>query len=251
MSRFFVVVGVLLALLLNVVALPISFDFAKAKKGWAGADVEEIATTNLRLEAATTTLSGFFVASSYSGATCGNFLLDTVLPLNRCIPDVLEMTNSPYVKYTLKSNNQAQAQGFKDSSCHNSAPKAKFIQFPGGMCMASDNSPYSMLFSYSPTRPVHPEMWTTKTYGNNKCTGLAWVAQVFTTGCLPSNATSVMLSCTSTNGAMVYNTPDCTGPFSYSGAPLPLAPDDTTCTFEKPYYQLEGCSQVKPKQLPA
>ena len=159
MARIFVVVGVLLALLVNVIAVPFTFDLAKATNKWETVEFEET-ETNLRSSAATS-MNGFITGTTYMGASCSSYLVDTVLPLNRCIPDVFGMTNSPYLKITLLSNQKGQLQGFKDYSCHNSAPKAKFTQFPAGICTPTDDG-HSMMFGYAPTRPTHTEMWTTK-----------------------------------------------------------------------------------------
>ena len=117
-----------------------------------------------------------------------------------------------------------------------------------------------------------------RTYGNNVCTGQNYVAQVFTSGCLSVNSTySAILDCgnykyvvvvvvvsfvlfcsrlvdlyifylvAAPHGPAIYSTGDCTGGYSVIGGPLPLVHNDISCTVEKPYYQLEGCSQVKPK----
>lgn len=236
MFRFLVVLVVVCALFYNAMSVSMP-QYSVDISSWADAEVQE---TNLRAEAKPEPLNGFIVFSISMDTSCNSNSVQTVMPLNRCIPDEMGLSGSRYFKGTMLPNMKIKTQGYTDSACHTMGRQAKFKNFPVNMCMPMGTDT-SGRFWYSPNRPTYPFLYGTRTYGSNECNGKNYVSHVYTGGCFNGDTGTTSMSMDCVMGIVSFDGPNCSGPYTVLEVPRFL--NVSQCEKQGRYFGKTGCSQ--------
>jgi len=223
-------------------------------------EIEEVSTGNLRATAMSGPLPGFVEQWTFTGSDCNraNTQLITVIPLNKCVPDTMGLTRSPYfiaAWYDDAGVRKMRTQGYSKSNC-SPKPKtpAKLTMAPPSICMAS-SSGTSSRFVYKKARTNHPNTFTYRTYATKKCDG-SFVESLYGDICFSGsgNGTSAAKYDCEAGGYMSYATGDCSGPATLM---MPVGPLNaaTGCSASRSNkgttYNAYGCTSRGPVAVAA
>jgi len=233
-------------------------DFQQFPFNWEEVpEIEEVSAGNLRATAMSAPLPGFIEYWTYFGNTCnrGNTSQIAVLPLNKCVPDVMKFTRSPYAVATLTEEGGVKkitAKGYSKSNCGSKPAKAMVSTVPFSMCFGFAGM--STTIVHKKYRTNYPAASTVRAYTNNKCTG-SYVDRLTSNLCFPMGDTgaSVKQDCGAGGGYMSYATGDCTGPATLL-SPLNSLTGATPCSAnydDKRVFEKMGCTSRGPVAMAA
>jgi len=197
---------------------------------------EEVSTGNLRATAMSAPLPGFMELWTHSGGDCNraNTRQIAVIPLNKCVADVMELTKFPFSIISLYDDGgvkKLRAQGYSKSNCSpkpKTPAKLRTPMLPFSVCAAdSDDVTGSVRLVYKKYPTNHPSAFTFRSYPDNKCSG-SFVQILWSNLCDSDTNSSAIYDC-ALGTRREFETSNCAGAVSYSEPIGPMSTAASAC----------------------